>query len=260
MAALNFDACNKETRKWEGGDVNHPSDPGGLTSRGVTAKRGAAWRKKKHLAPKVVTKWTNAEVDAFYRSEFWNVMSCDDLPYGVDLSTYDAGVNSGPGRGLKWKEAAADSSAAGSVAGRAVPLEWIKGICKRRLSFVQGLRTWKVFGRGWARRIAGIEAKSFSMWLAFSQSGSAREVLLSEAEASDLRADRQSTAQKATPVGGAASAGIEPVATGDVNWLLIGGIGFVTLAIVVILAIKIMQNRERSNAFADEAISLKTAS
>jgi lysozyme family protein len=32
-------------------------------------------------------------------------------------------------------------------------------ICPKRLGFMQPLNIWKTFGRGWARRLADIEAK-----------------------------------------------------------------------------------------------------
>lgn len=36
----NFEACLKEVLKHEGGYVDHPADPGGATSRGVTKGLG----------------------------------------------------------------------------------------------------------------------------------------------------------------------------------------------------------------------------
>ena len=136
-------------------------------------------------------------------------------------------------------------------------LSWIKGINKRRLGFVQGLKTWKVFGKGWARRIAGIEAKSFSMWLAWSKVPAPEQVLEAEASISKEDASYQGKVQKAAPGGGVAGAGADTLISGDINWWLVGGIGFVTLAIVVILAIKIMQNNERAAAFTAEAATIK---
>lgn len=35
----------------------------------------------------------------------------------------------------------------------------VKGICAKRLGFMQPLNIWKAFGCGWARRVADIEAK-----------------------------------------------------------------------------------------------------
>ena len=246
MAVGNFEPCNKITRKWEGGDVNHPDDPGGLTSRGVTAARGAEFRKAKGLAPKTVTKWTDAEVTAFYISEFWNVMGCDRLAYGVDLSTYDAGVNSGPSRARKWLLAAIGSD----------DMTTIKRMCAKRLGFVQGLRTWKTFGKGWARRIAGIEASAVSMWLAGYKVKAPEKVLHAEAEKADRAVEDHKTAGKAATGGSVAVGAGDAAVQGAVNWWLVGGVGLALAAVLALVAVKIMQNRERASAYSAAAFNV----
>jgi len=45
---------------------------------------------------------TDADIQAIYRQDFWNPVRGDDLPVGVDLSVFDAGVMSGPSRSVKW--------------------------------------------------------------------------------------------------------------------------------------------------------------
>jgi len=247
VAKGNFSACNAITRKWEGGDVNHPDDPGGLTSRGVTAARGASWRKKMGMAPKVVTAWSDTEVDAFYRSEFWDNMNCEGLEFGVDLCTYDSGVNSGPSRGRKWLLA--------SLGGDAVST--IQRMCAARLSFVQGLKIWKTFGKGWARRIAGIEASAVSMWLVASKQPDPAGRLVAEAGAAGDKAATQGKAGGAAMGGAVVTVGGDAVIQGAVNWWLVGGLGVAIVAVVVIFAVKEMQNRERAAAYNLEAMKLR---
>ncbi|MDO9414012.1 MAG: hypothetical protein Q7T81_15690 [Pseudolabrys sp.] len=43
----------------------------------------------------------------------------------------------------------------------------VTAICDERLRFLQRLKTWDVFGKGWGRRVA--EVKSFSLKLAAEQ-------------------------------------------------------------------------------------------
>jgi lysozyme family protein len=89
-----------------------------------------------------------------YRQRYWDKMNCDADPAGVDLVTFDYGVNSGVGRAIpartKFK-----------VEGDAVA--WVKAICKERLRFVHQIRTFSIFGRGWTRRIADVEARGIKM-------------------------------------------------------------------------------------------------
>jgi len=40
-----FELALSFTRKWEGGFVNHPADPGGKTNFGITQRVFDAWRK-----------------------------------------------------------------------------------------------------------------------------------------------------------------------------------------------------------------------
>lgn len=94
-------------------------------------------------------------------------MRGDDLPAGVDLSTFDAGVNSGPARGAKWLQKALGAAYDGPIdgivgpntvagaRGAAAP-DTVRRACDARLGFLQGLSTWKVFGHGWGRRVGDI--------------------------------------------------------------------------------------------------------
>lgn len=246
MAKGNFPNCNAITRKWEGGDVNHPADPGGLTSRGVTAARGAQYRKLRRLPPKPVTQWTNDEVDQFYYDEFWTAMECERLACGVDLAVYDAGVNSGPGRARRWLGT--------SIGG--VPIDTIKSICKARLSFVQGLKTWRVFGKGWARRIAGIEASAVSMWLVWSKRPYPTDVLRDEADIAEDRADVQQKAPGAVVAGGATVGGGDAIVNGAVNWWLVAAIALGVAAAVAAASVVAYRNRARASAYRAEALAL----
>jgi lysozyme family protein len=244
MAIGNFAACNRITRGWEGGDVNHPKDPGGLTSRGVTAARGNAWRKSQGLGFKVVTSWSDAEVDDFYRSEFWRAMNCEGLDAGVDLATYDGGVNSGPARSLRWLMA--------SLGGTTI--ETIKAICGKRLGFVHGLKTWKTFGKGWTRRIAGIEASAVSMWLASQKIVRPDQVLDAEAHKADEKAATQGKGSVVVAAGGGAGAsGTSALDLGAYYWWVIATLVVVGLGAAAVLAIKSSQNTARSAAYAAEA-------
>ena len=159
-ASDRFAVCLPRVLKHEGVNVDHPSDPGGRTSRGITAERWAEWRKTHPGLPADVWDAPQAEVDAIYREKYWDVLWCDQLPPGVDYAVFDFGVNSGPARSARFLQEIVGSEADGEVGPNTVaatkaadPEAVIKELCDDRLAFLQGLGTWNVFGRGWTNRV-----------------------------------------------------------------------------------------------------------
>lgn len=144
-----FLACHDETGRHEGLLSDHPNDPGGRTMRGVTQVRYNQHRDSKSLPRRDVLLISKPEWLDIYYNGYWLKAGCDKLHPGVDLAIYDAAVNSGPGRARRWLLASTGSTDHSVT---------VKRICQKRLSFVQGLRTWKTFGRGWSRRIADVQA------------------------------------------------------------------------------------------------------
>ena len=90
-----FDVCHPITAKWEGGWSNHKADPGGATMYGVTQAVYDKWRKKRGLKTQSVRNITMQEALIIYKENYWNACGAPDLFPGVDLSVYDASVNSG---------------------------------------------------------------------------------------------------------------------------------------------------------------------
>jgi lysozyme family protein len=110
------------------------------------------------------------QVEAIYRQNYWNALRCDDLPAGVDYAVFDYGVNSGIGRTAKVLQRLVDVAVDGEVgpgtvaaAARANPATLIERICSERLAFLQGLRTWPTFGKGWGRRVREVRAAALKM-------------------------------------------------------------------------------------------------
>lgn len=239
MAKNNLAACLAVTLKFEGGYSNHPSDPGGATMRGVTQRVYDAYRQKHGQHRRHVKQITDGELQEIYRDDYWQPAGCEALEAGVDLSTFDASVNSGVSRGRKWLLA--------SVGGTGK--QTIQRMCRARLSFVQGLKTWRVFGKGWSRRIADIEARGVAMWAKASMpAGSTKSVLRNEAQEANREA--ANNGKQAGGVGGAGGAGGVVVATTDPNWLLLAGIGVLACLAVGALVVRRMQNKERAAAYA----------
>ena len=118
---------------------------------------------------------TLAEAKAIYRAKYWDAQRCDELPAGVDDAVFDYGVNSGIGRSGKVLRRCLNLPDNTSVVNDAViaaaihadASKLVTAICDERLRFLQALRTWPVFGKGWGRRVA--EVKAFSLQLAAKQ-------------------------------------------------------------------------------------------
>lgn len=203
-----FEACHDVTARWEGGHVDHPQDPGGETIYGIS----------KRAYPNVdIASLTYAEAKAIYRKDYWKPVRGDSWPAGMDLVVYDASVNSGTRRGPKWMQAALGVAVDGKVGPKTIKAAKshpnkvivIQNACRRRLSFMQGLRTWRTFGRGWSRRVADIEARAAS-WAVAEAGGKVRSVLIGTSAVADARARRAAQASQGTAAttgaGGALSA------------------------------------------------------
>lgn len=164
----NFDKCLAITLEHEGGWSDHPADPGGATMKGVTMGR---FRQYHPTATKAdLRAISNYEVRAIYKADYWDKVRGDDLPPGLDLVAFDAGVNSGPAQGAMWLQRAlgvADDGKIGPItiaaAKGADAAKAIDDACDRRMAMLRGLKTWPVFGVGWSRRVNGIRAAAKAM-------------------------------------------------------------------------------------------------
>jgi len=86
---------------WEGGYVNHPSDPGGATNRGVTQAVYNGYRKKKGLPIQTVKNITTDEVYDIYLNGYWLAAKCDKIPKPLNIVVFDRAVNMGVRQAVK---------------------------------------------------------------------------------------------------------------------------------------------------------------
>ena len=101
----NFEKALALVLEHEGGYVNHPSDPGGMTNLGVTKRVWEEWVGHE-VDEKTMRGLTPEIVGPMYKAKYWDKVKGDDLPAGVDYCVFDAAINSGPGRAAKWLQAA----------------------------------------------------------------------------------------------------------------------------------------------------------
>jgi lysozyme family protein len=170
-----FEKCMKITSAWEGGWSDHNRDPGGKTMYGITQ----ATLSEDLGRPASVAEIRNlSELEArrIYRKRYWDRISGDKLPPGIDLCVFDFGVNSGPDRAVRSLQAALGVTADGWVGPLTLAAiyhqptrELVQTLCDRRLAFMKvakdkkGKRLWPVFGKGWGNRVADIRARASRM-------------------------------------------------------------------------------------------------
>jgi lysozyme family protein len=154
----NFDQSLKMLLKHEGGYVNHPRDPGGMTNLGVTKRVYEAWvgREVDEAAMRALTP---DDVAPIYRENYWDAVWGDHLPSGVDFSVFDWAVNSGPARAVKALQRIVGSVSDGIMGPKTMQAvmnmdaeKIIDMMHNERQRFYERLDTFDTFGRGWTRR------------------------------------------------------------------------------------------------------------
>jgi lysozyme family protein len=165
----NWDNALKAVLHHEGGFVNHPSDPGGITNLGCTKNVWEEWcghpvteQDMRDLQP--------SDVAPLYKSKYWDRVKGDDLPSGVDYIVFDAAINSGAGRAAKWLQECVGTQPDGAIgpmslqaARSMVAADLINLYCNKRLAFLKELKTWDVFGKGWERRVEDVRSAALKM-------------------------------------------------------------------------------------------------
>lgn len=170
MSKAEFKNALKLVLVHEGGKVDDPRDPGGRTNQGVTQGSYNNYLDSKGRKSRDVYKMTHEERDEIYKRRYWDTVKGDDLPPGIGYVIFDGAVNSGPAQSVKWVQRSLMNHYPGKVDGimGMLTVEAIKGvndhdalvaaICARRLDFLDNLKTWKTYGKGWSRRVASVKA------------------------------------------------------------------------------------------------------
>lgn len=160
----NFKAALAHVLLSEGGYVNNPKDPGGMTNLGCTK---AVWEEfvGHPVSETDMRELTPADVAPLYKRKYWDKVAGDDLPAGLDYCVFDAAINSGPGRAAKWLQEVAGVKADGSIGPATLkaidafsPLEIIAQYNDKRLQFLESLPTFATFGKGWSNRVSSVQS------------------------------------------------------------------------------------------------------
>ena len=167
----NFDRALAYVLKSEGGFVNHPDDPGGMTNLGCTK---AVWEEfcGHQVTEKTMRALTPSDVAPLYKRKYWDKVKADDLPSGVDYCIFDTAINSGPRMAIKLLQGVVGTDMDGDLGPKTLGAvkafdakDLLQDYSKRRLSFLMDLPTWSTFGKGWTNRVMDVERNALFLVL-----------------------------------------------------------------------------------------------
>lgn len=165
----NWEYCLEHVLHSEGGYVNHPADPGGITNHGVTKRVWEEWVGHT-VTEEDMRALTHEDVAPLYRKRYWDAIQGDSLPTGLDLCVFDCAVNAGVNRAAKFLQRSLNVAQDGVIGpatlkavseGKVIAL--IADFCAQREMHYRGLPTFGTFGRGWMARLDRVEDEAREM-------------------------------------------------------------------------------------------------
>jgi lysozyme family protein len=164
-----FKECLDLVLKSEGGYVNNPADPGGMTNLGVTKR---VWEEYTGHASdeKEMRSLTPEKVAPLYEQKYWRPCYGEVLPRGLDFVVFSMGVNAGPGRAVKLLQQSIGCLSDGIIgpATRSLILgsdstTLIAKFSEARREYYRSLKTFPIFGKGWLARVDKEESEALNL-------------------------------------------------------------------------------------------------
>jgi len=165
----NFKECLDLVLKSEGGFVNNPNDPGGMTNLGVTKR---VWEEYTghEVDEKAMRGLTPEKVAPLYEQKYWRPCYGEVLPRGLDFVVFSMGVNAGPGRSVKLLQSSLGLVPDGVIGPRTRGLisdsncaTLIAKFSESRRLYYGALKTFPIFGKGWLARVDREEQEALNM-------------------------------------------------------------------------------------------------
>ena len=155
--------------KSEGGYVNNPADPGGMTNLGVTKSTWENWVGRESDEAEM-RGLTPEKVEPLYKKKYFDAVRGDELPMGLDYLMFDFAVNAGAGRAIKTLQTAVGVTPDGGFGPMTMaavlavdPVELIERFSQAKKDFYRSLTTFSTFGKGWLNRVADVKQHATSM-------------------------------------------------------------------------------------------------
>lgn len=158
---MDFRTAVEHVLKFEGGLIDHPDDPGGITKYGISS------RAYPDMSTDDIRRLTKQEAKNLYRRDYWDALGCDWLPAGLRLMVFDCAVNQGVSYAKKALQTSVSVTADGIIG--PVTLKAIehtdveKAVHKYSMNrYLRYARNpnWSVFGEGWMSRLLSVTMKT----------------------------------------------------------------------------------------------------
>ena len=157
----------------EGGFGNESADAGNWTG-GAVGKgtlRGTKYGISAAAYPYLdIASLTIDDAAAIYHRDYWMPVRGDDLPPPLALLVFDAAVNNGISRAVRWLQMALGvlvDGRPGPETMAAIARSDVQAVCVEfmalRVAFMGALPTWRTFGLGWARRLCQLPYQAMQM-------------------------------------------------------------------------------------------------
>ena len=161
----------------EGGFTNDQRDSGnhlpdgrqGSTMLGCTQANWEAYVGHQ-VTQDDMKKLTKEDVKPLYKKNYWDAVHGDDLPSGLDYAAFDFAINAGPAASRKMIQRALNVVVDGSIGpntlkaiNEADAKELMQKFSDAKTAFYKGLGNFNVYGAGWLKRVADVQAVADKM-------------------------------------------------------------------------------------------------
>lgn len=156
-----FDRAVEFVLQQEGGLVDDPNDPGGLTNFGI------ALHEHPEMTADQIRSLTRDQAIEIYHHEYWVPIDGDALPAPLDFAALDCAVNQGVRASIQLMQQAAGVDPDGVLGPvtlgalrSADPSELLAAFTAMRVERYSVQPEWRRFGNGWTHRaiLASLEA------------------------------------------------------------------------------------------------------
>ena len=164
---MSFDAAMAFVERWEGGWVDDPHDPGGVTKWGITIRtliaKALDLNNDGVIDRRDIRDMTPEQARDIYKRDYWIGAACPRLPAPLGLLQFDCSVNQGRGRAARILQKSVRAKADGIIGPMtlaAVERSWalnptrlLGEYCARRAAHYSSLSLVIRYGLGWFRRL-----------------------------------------------------------------------------------------------------------
>jgi lysozyme family protein len=162
----------------EGNYTDNQADPGNWSGGSVGSGqcRGTKFGISAAAYPDLdIANLTLGGAQAIYRRDYWDKIAGDHLPVDLGLLVFDAAVNNGVGRAVRWLQQVVGVNQDGAIGPQTLQaldraIEQPAGhqhlcaeLLAQRMVFMAALPTWREFGLGWARRLCQLPYQSLTV-------------------------------------------------------------------------------------------------